>query len=141
MKIDFEFVELHTPLFLNGVNFGTKLYADRRKNSKGPVDLWYDTVLAKYFVLSSNKLAMLDTVASSTLVNSMQVGVETAPLVRAKDDGVNYEQPKQQPVKAQATGPERTIRTAQVSTPMDVVQGVPSKGKKPRYQGEESQGE
>ena len=134
MRIDFEFVELHTPLFLDGVNFGTKLYADRRKNTKGPVDLWYDTVLAKYFVLYQSKLAMIDTVASSTLVDSTQVGVETATVAKAKavDDGPRYE--PRPAVKAQATGPEKTIRTAQVSTPLDKVQGVP--GRRAKFQGE-----
>lgn len=137
MKVDLEFVELHTPLFIEGMNFGTKLYLDPKK-SKAPIQMWYDTTEKLIFVVYNSKLAFFENWANATCKDPKQFGVELtnpkATVVNVADKtGLVIHQ------RAQVTGPEKTIRTAQVATPMDKVQGAPSK--KAKYQGEESQGE
>lgn len=131
MKIDLEFVELHSPLFLGGVNFGLKLYP----NSKGGLEMWYDTDLEHTIVVYKGKVAMLETTASMTLKDPKQLGLDIAPPAKPGLATLKDVFP-QAAVKAQVTGPERTIRTAQVSTPHDNVQGKP--GRKAKFQGEES---
>jgi len=137
MKLDLEFVELHAPLFINGTNFGLKLYADPKKN-KGPVTLWYDTDLRHTFVIFKDKVAMIENTASMTLSNPEQVG-----LALSSHPVLNQLAAQPLPnttVKAQVSGPGVGMHhTAQVSTPMDKVQG--GKKKIAKYQGEESQGE
>lgn len=141
MKIDFEFIELHTSLFLGGVNFGLKLYP----TSKGGLDMYYDTDLKHYVVIYKTHVAMIRDVASATLKNPSHIGVElcekpghtmTLKLTQQEDA---LAPTSTTPVKAQATGPEKTIRTAQVSTPHSKPPKAP--GRPAKYQGEESQGE
>ena len=73
MKIDLEFVELHSPLFINGTNFGLKLYADPKK-AKAPITLWYDTDLRHTVVVFKDKVALIENTASMTLANPTQIG-------------------------------------------------------------------
>lgn len=128
MRIDLEFVELHAPLFIAGINFGLKLYADPRKN-KAPIVIYYDTegtgkwtkeehVVVEY----QEKVTIIPTFASMTVKSAPKLVKVPEPL-------------KPQPaIKAQIGGPEKF--SAQISTPMDQVQGKP--GRKAKYQGEES---
>lgn len=135
MKIDLEFVELNTPLFLNNINFGTKI----TPQTKGrPVTMWYDTDHRHTIIISGNKVAIVEETASMTMYDPSQLGIQidkpkqTTP---TKETLVDYSKP---PIKAQLTGPERTIirPQAQVETPIDRVQGTP--GRKAKYQGQES---
>lgn len=140
MRIDLEFMELHSPLFFAGINWGTKI----DKKSKGGVEIYFETFLfsdgtstEKYILVYGNKMHMVDGVAGSTLSKPAQLGVMLPTVTVVKP--IVAEAIDRAMIKAQATGPERTIRTAQVSTPLDKVQGKP--GRKPKYQGEETQGE
>lgn len=126
MKIDLEFVELHSNLFVDGMNFGLKLYADPKKN-KAPIKIWYDTDLRHTAVLYKDKISLIESTASMTLKDPNQIGYNSEDL-EVRHTVVN-------------AGPViiPTIIKAQVSTPQDKVQGKP--GRKAKYQGEESQGE
>lgn len=138
MRIDLEFVELHTPLFLDGINFGLKLYSNSKKN-KAPITMWYDTELKHTVVVCKDKVALIETTASMTLFNPKQIGLAIAS---AHKEVVNqtWAQTSTAAVRAQVSGPGIGLKqTAQVSTPLDKVQGTP--GRKAKYQGEESQGE
>lgn len=73
MKIDLEFVELHQPLFLAGVNFGTKLYPVM----KGGIKMWYDTELDHTIVCYNGKVAMIENTASKTMYDPSQLGINT----------------------------------------------------------------
>lgn len=131
MRIELEFVELHAPLFLDGRNFGLKLYADPKKN-RVPIQMYYDTdgtgkwtkeesVIVEY----GEAVAIIPTYASKTPKTTKTV--KLVPTVH------EHASPT---VKAQVSGPEKPVFTAQVSTPMDQVQGKP--GRKAKYQGEEA---
>ncbi len=131
MKIDIEFAELHSNLFIDGMNFGLKLYSDSKK-SKAPIKLYLDSSIAPnqtyLVVLYKEKTSLIQTWASATIaqIDKPQVKPVLPPV---------YSTPPTVIVRAQATGPERTIRTtAQVETPHDKVQGRP--GRKAKYQGE-----
>lgn len=142
MRIDLEFVELHTPLFLDGKNFGTKLYSDRTKNSKGELEIWYETDLEHTFVISNGKIAMIEATASKTIANPEQLkdyvkATVKNPMMSHKN--VEATMVSVNRAQAQVAGPGIGLKSAQVATPMDKVQGTP--GKKPKFQGQESQGE
>jgi hypothetical protein len=142
MKLDLEFVELHSPLFLADTNFGMKLYADAKKSQKGLIKMWYDTELEHTVIVYKHHVAIIESTASKTLADPSQIGV-TVQLVPQEGTirGVKIVPlVPTQPVKAQVSGPGLGLKqSAQVSTPMDKVQGKP--GRKAKYQGEESQGE
>jgi hypothetical protein len=137
MKIDLEFVELHSPLFIDGMNFGLKLYADPKK-SKAPISMYYDTDLRHTIVLYKNKVSMIESTAGATLKDPTQLGF--APKAPAAISFVkNAQETAMNVTRAQASGPEKVIRTAQVSTPHS--QTPKTILRRPKYQGEESQGE
>lgn len=143
MKIDLEFVELHSPLFIthgiSGTNFGEKLHIDPKKNLKGALDfLYYDTDLKHTIVGYKGKVSLIENVASMTLIDPMQVGIKTVLPIVTRTATIPVQ--LKEPIKAQASGPGLGIKfNAQVETPIDKVQGKP--GRKAKYQGEESQGE
>jgi hypothetical protein len=136
MKIDLEFVELYQPLFLDGQNFGNKLYFDHKKN-KGAFDLLcYDTELRHLIIIFRGKVALIETVASMTLKDPTQLGLDVKP--KQTFEVINQRAVQvQPPIKAQVSGPERA--QAQVSTPFSEPPKAPRRP--PRFQGEESQGE
>ena len=142
MKIDLEFAELHSPLFIThdngGTNFGEKLYIDPKRNLKGALDaLYYDTDLRHTVVMYRGKVALIENIASMTLKDPDKVGL--APVVRPVLTPVRPTPFIPQPGKAQVGGPGEVRLSAQVSTPIDKVQGKP--GRKAKFQGEETQGE
>lgn len=117
-------VQLHEPLFLAGVNFGNKLI---EKTGKGDLKLTHDSETDHVLVEFKGERSHIKNWASFN-----------------EDTGIKEEQPRpiivhNPSIKAQFSGPEKPVFTAQVSTPLDKVQGKP--GRKARYQGEESQGE
>jgi hypothetical protein len=57
MKINLEFAELHTPLFLGGKNFGNKLNA----NSRTAITLIYDQTEKELWVAYAGKGAIIPT--------------------------------------------------------------------------------
>lgn len=135
MRIDLEFVELHSALFILGTNFGEKLHIDPKKNKSPLTALYYDTdgtgqytKLESVVVEYKGSITVLDSVASRTIK-----GVKAPEVIQ-----VYHPQVAGVVVKAQIGGP-KDVFTAQVSTPLDKVQGKP--GRKPKYQGQESQGE
>lgn len=137
MKLDLEFVELHSPLFIDGMNFGLKLYSDP-KRSKAPITMWYDTDLRHTIVLFKEKVSLIENTASMTLAKPEQIGLKVTPNI-VIDHGIPME-PRKGGVVAQVSGPGMGLKmNAQVETPMDKVQGGIKK--RPKYQGEESQGE
>lgn len=142
MRIDLKFVELHAPLFLAETNFGTKLYSDKPIKGKN-LELWYETDLKHTFVVANGEVAMIESTASKTVADISQL--KEYVKIKVVNQGTMFSKTdhaaatiKSLPVKAQVSGPGQGI-TAQVSTPMDKVQGKP--GKKAKFQGEETQGE
>lgn len=121
-------VQLHEPLFLAGVNFGTKLLP---RSGKGDLVLSHDSVSDHIIVNFNGEIAHIKHWASFN---------EDTNLVAAKAVRIESEQASVQAVRAQASGPGQGLKfNAQVETPHDKVQGRP--GRKAKYQGEESQGE
>ena len=137
MRIDLEFVELHSPLFIDGTNFGLKLYSDPKK-CKAPIELWYDTDLRHTIVLYKNKVSLIESTASMTLTKPSQIGIELTPAL-TKPHAIIPIAAEDRIVRAQATGPEKTIRTAQVSDPTR--EAPKTIIRRPKFQGQESQGE
>lgn len=101
MKINLEFAELHTPLFLGGRNFGLKL--DNNKFSG--LNLVYDQTEKELWITHNNKTAIVPT----SNVVSMTPG-ELKPVEEIA-----------KPVAA----PQRGVRSAQVSTPTSHVFATP----------------
>ena len=101
MKIDLEFVELHQPLFLAGVNFSTKL----TPAMKGGIKMWYDTELEHTFVIYNGKVAMIENTASKTMYDPSQLGINAKASILTK------------PVLVQADATPTTWSGAQVETP------------------------
>lgn len=95
------FVELHTPLFLGGVNWGVKLY---EKNGKGSLTLDYDREYKELIV----KYSQWACIIPSTNIASMTL------------DGEGMEQVEQKSHAAVAG-----IERAQVSSPTTNVQNAP----------------
>lgn len=137
MRVDLAFVELHTALFIDGMNFGLKLYADPKKN-KVPITMWWDSELKQVCIVYKNTLTLLDTVASKTVLDPKQLGVElnSAPAVKAtRTVGATASA-----TKAQVAGPGVGLKhSAQVSDPTR--QAPKTVVRKAKFQGEESQGE
>lgn len=119
-------VQLHEPLFLAGVNFGNKL---QHKSGKGDLAITHDTESDHILVEFNGERAHIKNWASfneDTVPKNVFVPKEIGDTIYA--------------IKAQASGPGMGLKlNAQVETPLDKVQGKP--GRRPRYQGEESQGE
>lgn len=125
MKIQLALLQLNSTesLFLAGKNFGSKI----KPGDKNISEITYDTETGLVSVLCEGEEALVRGFMS----------------INRKTDKPIKEIPKQDApfagTKAQVTGPERTIRTAQVETPIQKVQGIP--GRKAKFQGQESQGE
>jgi hypothetical protein len=117
-------VQLHEPLFLAGVNFGNKL---QPRSGKGQLELSYDDQSDHVLVDFNGEIAHIKNWASFN---------EDTP-VKDLPKNITHAQTSDAPTKAQIGGPARF--QAQVTTPMDKVQGKP--GRKAKFQGEESQGE
>jgi hypothetical protein len=117
-------VQLYEPLFLAGVNFGNKLQA---KSGKGHLELTHDTDSDHIIVSFNGEISHIKYWASynEDTPNKPEIKLASHPMTAGAA------------TKAQIGGPARF--QAQVSTPQDKVQGKP--GRKPKYQGEESQGE
>lgn len=142
MRIDLEFVELHAPLFIDGMNFGVKLYSDPKK-SKAPITIWYDTELRHTIVVYKTKVSMIESTASMTLTSPKEIGIDidSGPLpgtfvcYTLSNPAVEARQ-----IKAQASGPGMGLKqSAQVSDPTK--QAPKTILRKPKFQGQESQGE
>lgn len=121
-------VQLSEPLFLAGVNFGTKI---QPRTGKGDVTIEWDQEYDHVIIKFNGETARIKHYASINIDNGK---VETISQVSHAQ--IAY------PVTAQIGGPGDVLkqRTAQVSTPLDKVQGKPSTTKKAKYQGE-TQGE
>lgn len=118
-------VQLHEPLFLAGTNHGVKLMP---KSSKGEVQLSHDSESDHVIVEYKGEIAHIKNWASFNIDNGKVD--ERIHLTHSEVASIS---------KAQVGGPGEVYKTAQVSTPMDKIQGKP--GRKARYQGEETQGE
>lgn len=97
MKIPLTFAELHTPLFLNGVNWNLKLF---EKSAKGHLELVYDRAEKELLVTHDKHVAIIP----SSNVVTMHPKAEAvkpveAPAIATHKGGTN---PK---VKAQAASP------------------------------------
>ncbi len=131
MRIELDFADLHGPLFIGhdngGTNFGNKLYWDARKNKKPLEEFYLDKV-------DDVQLLVVKFKGQTSYVqswNSVTIRQEHKPEV------VVPQRERPLGVKAQVGGPN-DVRTAQVSTPLDKVQG--KLGRKAKFQGE-NQGE
>jgi hypothetical protein len=118
-------VQLHEDLFLSGSNLGKRLI---EHSGKGHLDLTHDTETDHVIVGYKNEKAHIK--------NWAFFNEDTGPLTEPKN--ITKPMVANVAVKAQIGGPNEVF-TAQVSTPMDKVQGKP--GSKAKYQGEEVQGE
>ena len=138
MKFDLEFVETHNPVFIGGINLGNKLYANSKDNKGGALlKMYYDTegtgqfTKQEYVVVEyKDKVVILDAVATRVLKSTQEI-----PVVKA----VHHAQVMG--IKAQVGGPGDVLKSAQVETPIDKVQGGIKTVRRPRFQGQESQGE
>lgn len=143
MRIDLKFVELHTPLFLAGTNFGMKLYTDPKKNSKGSLEIWYETDIEHTFVIYNGEIAIIEATASKTIADPEQVKMflkdRVAPSKGLFNKTNHAEASIKSIVNAQVSGPGMGLMSAQVSDPTSKAPKKP--GKPAKYQGEESQGE
>lgn len=92
MKINLEFAELQTPLFLAGTNHGTKLSVDKR-----PVVLIYDREEKELLVYFNKKLAIIPASNIASMTPVEVAAIEAKPEVKA-------EAPKGK-VKAQVSTP------------------------------------
>jgi hypothetical protein len=145
MRIDLNYVELHSGLFLNGTNFGTKLYGQSSKyknKSNAQLEIWYETEIEHTFVVWGEHVAMIESTASKTVEDTKQLEKfivlknPTHGLLNKKSDATDsVSSLPHNKVQAQVSGPGQGLhRTAQVETPQSKVQGTP--GRKAKYQGE-----
>ena len=123
-------VQLSEPLFLAGVNFGTKI---QPRTGKGDVTIEWDEKFDHVIITFNGEVARIKHYAS---INYRVDNKEVETITQVSHAQIAY------PVTAQIGGPGDVLkqRTAQVSTPLDKVQGKPSTTKKAKYQGE-TQGE
>lgn len=133
MRIDLEFVQLHEPLFINGTNFGLKLYSDP-KRSKAPLKMYYDTegtgewTKEEHVVVEfSGTITIVENVAQKTvkLKETIIPHQHTQPSIVVTS------------VQAQVSGPGLGIRSAQIETPIDRVQNPAKRGRPAKFQGGE----
>lgn len=143
MRIDLEFVELHTSLFLSGVNFGLKLYP----NSKGGIEMYYDTDIEHTVIVYKDKVAIIESTASKTLKDPRQININTSHKITKETTSYQLDGATGLPVikRAQISGPEPYSQTqaiqpmqrisAQIETPITNMPRKP--GRPAKYQGEE----
>lgn len=137
MKIKLDYIQLHEPIFIGGVNLPNKLEPN---GPKGPMDLYYDTDLRLWFIVFKGFVGFVSSVAGSVASNPKDLGFEEMQRTPYKSGPITTHQPQGTfPAHAQIGGPADVFKV-QVSTPMDKVQGKPG-AKKAKFQGEESQGE
>lgn len=98
MKLELEFVELHTPLFFGGINFGTKLDPTKRTTMR----LVYDRTEKELWVYNKDKYTIVprENVANMTPIDQTR-------------NTPKFESPKETVVQPRAPGRPK----AQVSTP------------------------
>lgn len=85
MKIALCFAELHTPLFLAGINWGQKL--DIKNTTKGKLALAYDRAEKELLVNANGKVAIIPTsnvVSMTPLEEATKVEREPPAVVPAK---------------------------------------------------------
>ena len=129
MKIECQFMNLAEPLFFYGVDYGKKLIP---KHPKGLIHIEYDTDAREATI--TNKKGQFTKITESWIFSY-------EPIQETKLEVVNthHTQRLTAAVKAQIGGPNEVFQTAQVETPISKVQT--RRGKAPKFQGEESQGE
>lgn len=121
MRIDLEFYESHIPVFIAGVNLGTKLYSEAKKNRcNEPLTIWHMTDTQTTFIKCRDKVAIITATGIGVLSDNTQAGVEAA-------------KEKKQIAPIVAT-PVPGLRSAQVETPHSKVQDTTKR--KAKYQGE-----
>lgn len=129
MIIKPEFVQLYEPLFLAGMNFGLKL----TPSVKGGIKMEYDDVKDILYIVYKDKMALIKTWASMT-IDAPGVEFVTGTTLTKRSGYIERKEPT---MNAQVSGPGIGLKSAQVSTPMDKVQGKP--GRKAKFQGEEAE--
>ncbi len=112
MLIPLKFVELPSPLFLNGVNMQTKLDIKRR-----PLKLTYDRKNKELHIVHFN-----GDKASAMIIPSFGVYMEP---IDPKAAGIDMDIIKVEQISPPQVGQPNAKIKAQVSTPMDQVQGGP----------------
>ena len=128
MKIECQFMELGKPLFLAGTNYSDKLKA---KSGKGELTILWDE--------EHRRAEIHDSRGYHTFINEAWVFTWEPKQERAKVIvHPTHAMTAGVAARAQIGGPQDVFK-AQVSTPLDKVQGKP--GRKAKFQGEESQGE
>ena len=65
MKIDLEFAEFHIPVFLNGVNWGQKLF---KKQAKGTLTLTYDQAEKELIIVSGDFTGIIPTASNVAMM-------------------------------------------------------------------------
>ena len=128
MRIDIKEMVLEAPLFISGVNFGTKLPC-----SKGKVEMFCNDPNSNIAVIIYKNDYSFVKFQSATLMDPSQIG---GPKPQDKKLQV-IPSPVHNPVKAQISGPEKF--TAQVSNPISDVPKKP--GRPAKFQGQDRQGE
>lgn len=134
MKVDLEFVELSTPLFLGKVNFGLKIEPTTKGKS---LKMWYDTDSGLTYIIYQDKVSIHTKTENMVMYDPSQLGIAIQKQPQKLSDTTTKDVPFQ--VKAQVSGPGIGLKSAQVETPISKVQGTP--GRKAKFQGQESQGE
>jgi hypothetical protein len=137
MRVELNLMQLHEPLFLAGANLGNKLTP---QSAKGKMQLFYDTDLRMGIVIYKGEVALIRNWASINLTSPQDLGITVDKGLQPVDHIDHRIVPFNPHVKAQVSGPEKPVITAQVSNPTLQVQNPP-KGRKPKFQGEENQGE
>lgn len=123
MKVDLDMVEVETTVFISGRNFGPKIFKDP-KLGKSVDGMWYDTDLKLTFLQSGSKVVIVQNPKGSLMRDPSQLGIN----VSASQMITQYQ-----------VASEIFSGQVQVSTPLQTVRRPG--GKKPKFQGEESQGE
>lgn len=110
MNIELKFAELHIPLFLAGINFGTKLDTVKR-----PIKLIYDRKEKEMIIFHNGIVGIIpaSNLATMTPVNPAEL-IQLYGLDQVK-----------QPAPVQAATPTRGRPKAQVSTPTSHVFETP----------------
>lgn len=142
MRIDLKHIELHSPVFLGGINFAKHI----TPTEKGGCEIYFDTELNHTVLIHKGNVALIQSVASMTLTNPAELGIKPKEPSRIAAVQLAINHIASEVIRAQAGGPGDVLAsrtrpnvTAQVETPISKVQGKP--GRRPKYQGEESQGE
>ena len=90
MKINYSFVEFHSPVFSRGKNHGTKIHA--RESGVESVKLYYDTEIRFMCMEYKGKISHFDTFHSADVIQeeapkkvSVNVPIETKPHHASKE--------------------------------------------------------